>query len=695
MPVPVNLNQKYLMKQFILISIFVLSGLGSFPQNFTESSLPIVIINTNNNPNTGRPLEIQDEPKVPATMKIIFRPNGSKNFITDQYNPDYLIYDGNIGIEIRGSSSQSLPKKPYGLTTFKEDNVTYNNVSILSMPDEHDWVLNSLAFDPSLIRNYLSYDLARSMGNYAARGKYCELVINGDYKGLYIFMEKLKIDNDRINIVKMAITDNEMPELTGGYVIKADKTTGGDPVAWSMASYNGSTNYLHDSPNPWEITTQQKNYIRNQFTSLQTTATAQNNSVYNGYPSIIDIPSFIDFMLINELASNADAYQYSTYFHKDRNGKLRAGPVWDFDLTYGNDLFMWGFDRSHTDVWQFNTGNSGSKFWRDLFNNPTFKCYFAKRWKVLNKVNGPLNFFTITEKMELITNQISDAITRENARWGTIPNQSGEIANMKEWLQARINWLNTNLSSNSSCLNSTVPQLVISKINYNPLPTDEFSGNDLEFIEITNNDTKAANLTGIYFSELGLTYQFPANSTLGAGEKLFLAGNSIAFEQFYGLVPYDQFTRSLSNKSEKIVLADAFGNVIDSVRYADDIPWPVEADAGGYYLELANLNADNSLAENWVISSMLSVGLQNNHTKTTVNIYPNPVSSKLNVEGYQNQFSSFEIFDFSGRKMMAQNEINSNRFTIEVGKLLPGIFILRLFDGNGESSVYKFNKLPY
>jgi spore coat protein CotH len=153
--------------------------------------------------------------------------------------------------------------------------------------------LNSLAFDPSLIRNYLSYDLSRSIGNYAARGEYCEVVINGDYKGLYIFMEKLKIDDNRINIVKMTNTDNSVPDLTGGYVTKADKTTGGDPVAWTMQSYNGSTSYLHDSPKPNEITTQQNNYIRNQFTILQNAATAQNASITNGFPSIIDVPSFI------------------------------------------------------------------------------------------------------------------------------------------------------------------------------------------------------------------------------------------------------------------------------------------------------------------------------------------------------------------------------------------------------------------
>jgi hypothetical protein len=682
------------MKILILISILFYLALITDAQNFTDSNLPIVIINTDINPNTGRPVEIPDEPKVPATMKIIFRPDGSRNYLTDQNNPYFLNYNGRIGIEIRGSSSQSLPKKAYGLTTRKEDNVTNNNVSILGMPGENDWILNSIAYDPSLIRNYLSYDLARSMGNYAARGEYCEVMINGDYKGLYIFMEKLKIDDDRINIVKMTNTDNTVPNLTGGYVTKADKTTGGDPVAWTMQSYTGTTSYLHDSPKPNEITTQQNNYIRNQFTSLQNAATAQNASITNGYPSIIDVPSFIDYILISELASNADSYQYSTYFHKDRNGKLRAGPIWDYDLTYGNDLFHWGFDRSHTNVWQFDNGdNTGSKFWKDLYNNPTFKCYLTKRWKELTAINGPLNYFVVAEKMEHFSKLTSEAMVRENKRWGTIPNQSGEITKMKEWIQARINWINTRLTSFTACSNPVLPALVISKINYNPMPVDKLESDDLEFIEITNNSNQTVNLTGIYFSELGVSYQFPANSNIGAGKKIILAGKESTFQQFYGTVPFGQFTRNLSNKSEKIVLADAFGNVIDSVRYMDSVPWPVEADGGGYFLKLIDLNSDNSLAENWTISSNLSVGIQDNTVDRMVSIFPNPARSKINVDSKLHQINSLEVFDINGRKLMAKNEINSNRFTIDVEKLLPGIYILKMRCYNDATFVLKFSKM--
>jgi len=681
------------MKKILLISILLLLSLWSVAQVLTDSNLPIIIIETGIM--YGRQVEIVDEPKVSATMKIIYRPDGSRNYLTDQNVSTYLNYNGRIGIEIRGSSSQFLDKKAYGLTTFEADKVTKNNVSILGMPEENDWVLNSLAFDASLIRNYLSYDLARAIGNYSPRGVFCELIINGSYKGLYIFMEKIKIDSERVNIVKMTNADNNYPDLTGGYITKADKTTGGDPVAWSMSSYNGNTNYLHHRPKPNDITFSQGNYIKSQFTGFQNAITAQNASIYNGYPTIIDVPSFIDYMLISEITSNADSYQFSTYFHKDRNGKLRAGPVWDYDLTYGNDLFFWGLNRSHTNVWQFdNSDNTGSKFWKDLYNNPVYKCYLTKRWKELNADNEPLNFNVISDRIDQIVENILEASVRENTKWSTVGNHASEIANLKSWLQSRILWLNGKLSNYSDCSNPFIPQLVISKINYHPNDSEGFESDDSEFIEITNNSNQIVNLTGIYLRELGLTYQFPSNSSIGAGEKIIIASNQNTFQQRYGETLFGQFTRNLSNKSEKLILADAFGNIIDSVTYSDNAPWPVEADGNGYFLQLTDLDSDNSLASNWIISSSLTIGIISYLTEESVVVYPNPAQSNVTVASKSRNLNSFELFDLTGRKIKYMYEINSNRFTINVQDLIPDIYLLRVKCENGEIIVRRISKLP-
>jgi spore coat protein CotH len=285
-------------------------------------------------------------------MKIIQRPDGSRNYLTDLNNSSFLNYEGRIGIEIRGSTSQTLPKKPYSLTTLiagSTSTSTTQNVSLLGMPAENDWILNSLAFDSSLIRDNLSYYLARQLGNYAVRTVYCEVVINGVYMGLYMLTEKIKADSNRVNIVKITATNNTLPNLTGGYITKADKVDVGEPIAWSTVPYGGGTivNYINELPKPLEVTTQQNTYIQNVFNDLSVTARVHNSSIENGYPFIIDVPSFIDFILFNELAANVDGYQFSTFFHKDRGGKLRAVPIWDFNLTYGNDLQIGSLNRSN------------------------------------------------------------------------------------------------------------------------------------------------------------------------------------------------------------------------------------------------------------------------------------------------------------------------------------------------------------
>ncbi len=686
-----DINYRYIKFQGITralnygYSIYEFEVYPTDPANFS-SNLPIVVITTDNNPSTGKPLEIKDEPKVLGNMKIINRIDGSRNNLSDQNTPEYLNYNGRIGIEFRGSSSQALPKKPYGFTTLKDDNVSNNNVSIFDMPKENDWILNSLAFDPSLIRDFISYELYGKLGNYSPRGTFCEVVINGVYMGLYVFMEKIKADDGRVNIEKMTISDNTEPYLTGGYITKCDKTTGGDPVAWSMSG----ADFIHTSPKPEEITPQQNTYIYNQFYSLKNVMTAQNSSITTGYPSIIDIPSFVDFMILNEFSSNVDGYQYSTYFHKDRNGKLRAGPIWDFNLTFGNDIFIWGFDRSHTDYWQFRDGgNTGARFWQDLFNNSTFNCYFTKRWIEVSSTGQPLNYTVLSNRIDQIVQQISEAELREDSKWNTIGDFAAKISFLKSWIQTRTIWLNSKLTNYQACTNITLPPLVISKINYNPTASTSYESDSLEYIEITNNGNTTINLTGIYFRELGISYQFPVNSNIAANAKIMLASNISAFQNFYGYVPFDQFTRCLSNKSQKLVLSDAFGNDIDRVEYADKSPWPTAADGGGSCLELIDLNSDNSLASNWKASNFV-FGVDSNILDDKITITPIPAKSEITIMYNCIPIQSYEIIDIMGRTLMSNQIQSRNKINIE--NLIPGTYLLKIHFTGGRIVVKRIIK---
>ena len=678
---PIAINEDTTVRAQIFLDNYLPSSvstetyiLNTSNTTFTDSNLPIIIINTEGG------AEILDEPKILGTMKIIQRPDGARNYMTDANTDDFLNYSGTIGIETRGSSSQALPKKPYSVDTLEDDGVEDKGVKLLGMSKEDDWVLNSFAFDDSMMRDYISYQMARQMGQYAANLRYCEVVLNGEYIGLYALSEKIKRDGDRVNIAKLKDSENSLPEVSGGYLMQTDRVSAENPAAW----YSNGAEYIHEKPNSDDITTIQSSYIEAVFRGLDNNA--NNSSITSGYPSIIDVPSFVDYILMAEMASNVDAYALSTYYHKDRGGKLRAGPVWDYNLTYGNDLFDFfgtNYDRSHTDVWQFAYSNTGSYFWGDLFNNSTFKCYLAKRFDELTKAGQPLNLDYISSLIDSTIILISEAVVRENEKWETIEDFNGEIANMKDWIQERISWMRNNLGTFSNCNSIATPSLVISKISYNPLETDAFpESKDLEFIEIQNTGTTIVNLTGVYLSKLGVSYQFEENATISPAQSIQLAGNTDVFFDRYGIEAYGRFDRDLSNSSQNLVLADAFGNIIDQVEYTDSEPWPETADGEGFYLELIDVNSDNALASSWKASSdaVLNTTVFNSN-EIDFAVYPNPTKENLTIIS-KHILKEIVLFNPLGQKIKTF-QVNFKKGEINISDLQTGMYFLSLKGING------------
>lgn len=661
---------------FILLFLMAAPVAG---QTLTDSNLPIVIISTDGG------VTIPDEPKVKATMKIIDRGPGQRNYVADQDNPLYLNYNGRIGIELRGSSSQESPKKSYGFTTRMADDVTNNNISLLGMPEENDWILGGMVFDTAFIRDYFCQNLFGKLGNYASRAVYCEVIINNNYRGLYMLQEKLKADDHRIDVTKISKTDNALPALSGGYISKADKTTGGDWKSWTMESYpqGATTDYIHELPKPEEATIEQTAYISNEFFKLASAARNNDASVVNGYPTLIDVPSFIDFMIVNEFASNPDAYQYSTYFHKDRNGKLRAGPVWDLDLSFGNDLFQWYLDRSRTNLWYFEDYyyNNGSRFWRDLFYNSQYRCYLSRRWNELTGPGMPLNRSVRETFLDETVAMITEAVARDCQRWNKQARHAERIAAIKSFMTAREEWITAGLGSFSACSNVVLPQLTITKIMYHPQTSTQFpDGDDLEFLEIRNTGPSTVNLSGIYFMGTGLVYQFPANTTLEPGLCVILASNATVFQALYGFSPFGQFTRHLSNSGEALILADAFGNLIDIVEYSDETPWP-DADGNGAYLRLRDTALDNNLATSWDASSEVITSVGEPTEDLSFTVYPNPVNDLLTVTS-ETEITSICIYDLRGTILLSQ-EINGHETRVDMSALLSGVYIVRIFTREG------------
>lgn len=648
----------------LFFSLFLVLRISA--QEFIDSNLPIVIITTDGS------ITIPDDPKILATMKIVWCGEGQRTSVADQNNSLYLNYNGRIGIEIRGSSSQTLPKKQYGFTTLKADNVTNNNVSLLGMPKENDWILNGLGFDPSLIRDYLCYNLSRQIGHYASRTIWCEVIINNVHNGLYILEEKIKQGQDRVDVGKIGTSDVTYPSVTGGYITKADKPEN-EVVAWRMSSYIGSNDltFIHVLPKPENVTVSQNDYIKGEFLKLSNASLIQDNSLVSGIPSIIDIASFVDYMIINEYSANADAYQYSTFFHKDRNGKLRAGPLWDQNLTFGNDLFIWGFDRSKINTWQFSNGdNEGATFWRDLYKNPIFRCQMKKRWQEVISAGQPLNYQLVSAYIDSIIARIREAAAREEATWHTVGNLDLQVSKIKFFIQQRISWIDTQLGV-YTCEYQETPALVITKIMYAP------SGIDPEFVEIKNTGSSAIELTGVFFNNAGLEYQFPPYTSLGPGKTIVIAGDVPAFVAKYGFMPFGQFTRSLSNTGMDLVLSDGYGNIIDRVNYSSDSPWPF-ASGNSKYLELSDPLSENSGPQNWTASSDVLVSVESS-AEVDVSVYPNPTRGTAHViSGCMIDYLS--LTDVSGNVLVFKRLQNSN-FDLDMSGFMPGMYYLTVGSG--------------
>ena len=673
-------------KKYIIAFLLVFMALAVKAQTFTDSNLPIVVIETDGG------ASIPDEPKVLATMKIIWHQDGSRNYMSDIDNPEFLNYDGRIGIERRGYSSQMVSdKKPYGLETLQDDNVTNNNVSLLGMPAENDWILNPLAYDQTGMRDVIAYELSNQIGQYASRSQYCEVVLNGNYRGLYVFMEKVKVDKNRVNIEKMDETCNQPPEVTGGYIVQANRADN-DPLAWRMQTYLHNwgwpvyTEFIHHYPKHENITSTQNDYIHNVFLDLESVAHSYNTSITSGIPSVIDIPSFVDFMIMAEFTSNVDVYHLSTFFHKDRCGKLRAGPIWDYNLAFGYDAFG---NRSGYDVWQFdNSDNVGPRFWKDLFDTDVFRCYFARRWFELTEEGMPLDYDRIGARMDEIDAEIAEAIVRDNQRWNQMSQHAQYVENMKNWIQLRINWLNNHIGSTQGCSDVDLPPLVISKIHYHPQDWWSIDGDHLEFIEITNNGDEEVDLTGIYFRELGLTYQFPDNSHIAGHEAIWLCSDSLLFSEYYQVTPFGQYMRKLDNKSENLVLVDAWGNIIDQVHYTDTLPWPTEADGNGPFLQLKDLDSDNSLPESWTTSYDLT-GFEERQSVLT-HLYPNPTMGKVYVELEEVPIFC-QVTNLTGN-VIKEMAISSARFEIDLSCLPSGMYLIKVQMADGTTAYEKVVK---
>jgi len=446
------------------------------PQPFESSNLPIINIRTNG-------LSINDEPRIVVDMGITDNGMGNRNTLNDPFNN----YNGKISIEVRGESSQGLfPKKSYRIET--QDAVGNNlNVALLGMPAENDWVLYAPYTDKTFMRDVLTYKMGRDMGRYAPRTRFAELVINGDYQGVYVLIEKIKVDKNRVDIATLNAVDISGEELTGGYLLRVDKIDPNDYPGWQatpspqLPGENQVTFQYHD-PNGADMVEAQRNYIRTYMADFQSSLTTLNfGNPAVGYRRFLDVPAALDFMIVNEIGKNIDGYIFSAYLYKEKDkqgepGKLVMGPLWDFNLAFGNVDYWnnaqvapgWMWDDQYRMFWF-------RRLMLDRYFSSSMKC----RWNELRSTTLTNDYFT--EAIDSMANVLQEAQFRNYKRWPILgiyiwPNQyigktyQDEITFLKQWTLDRLRWMDLNMPGDCDLITAAKEMHAPERVSVFPNP---------------------------------------------------------------------------------------------------------------------------------------------------------------------------------------------------------------------------------
>lgn len=331
------------------------------------------------------------------------------------------------GYHLRGQSSSTFEQRPYRVEFWDEFDEDLDH-PLLGMPDEADWALIPPFYDRSLLRNPLTYSLGEELGLDAPRTAFAEIYVNyepralgeSDYQGIYWVSETLKNQKNRLDLKQLKATDTSLPEISGGYVMKFEQfaaeeptisCSGANPIAGMFGGGGGGTCWhsleLADpSPANAEQTAWITQYLQQFHDSLH-------SAPMGNYAEHIDVESFVDYFLLTELTRNMDAYVRSAYYHKDRDEKLRAGPLWDYNFAYGAGGLE-SLDPSGG--WQVNGGRNVNNWYPRLLTDAAFTSAVKARWQILRRDSFSVS--SINARIATLSAQLpQSALQKDSAKW--------------------------------------------------------------------------------------------------------------------------------------------------------------------------------------------------------------------------------------------------------------------------------------
>jgi hypothetical protein len=351
------------------------------------------------------------------------------------------VFRGHIGIRVRGQSSRRFAKPSYSVETRTRSGEN-RDVGLLGLPRDDDWVLYAAYNDATLLRNVVAYRAARRLGRYAARTRFVELRLNGRYRGVYVLMERLKLTRDRIGF---GDDDGFLVEGTAQRKLRPGDRAFRTPVlGWPVA---------FSDPAGQDLRAARAAAIREQIGRLETALYGEGFAdPLLGYRAFLDVPAAVDFVLVNELLRNQDAFRASTFMHARTGERLRLGPVWDFDLAMGNSPNP---ARNPAEGWLL-----GFHPWSErLYGDSTFVAQLAGRWRAV-RAAGLVEH--LLAGVEADARRLRTAQGRNFRRWPlprawlratpapagkrVRPDHAAEVAHLKRWIQRRATWMDADLA---------------------------------------------------------------------------------------------------------------------------------------------------------------------------------------------------------------------------------------------------------
>ncbi len=397
-----------------------------------RSSLPLLVINTNNKKQIGYEKNTKGELYILSGKKL--------NVISDTAlnKPIY------VKLKERGFSSRQLPKKSYSLDLEEtSDSVLYK---MLNLPPGHDWILSANCMEKSMIRNLLTYHLYKQMGYDISEGRSVEVILNGAYIGIYTLQDKIKPSPS-----KLADTYGN----PNGFMLKLDAFEDKKPGFYSDNSGWESDKkpyFQFVYPSPKTLSEEKRKYIINQFKMFDNRLS--NITASDSLQSLIDMRSFADYLIFEELSKNADGYNLSVNFYTDQQNRIVIGPLWDFDRAWGNSSSS--FTRE-PEGWQIilqhkHDYHPAPQWWKNLLANDQFKELLKQRWHELSSsVLSEKNIMVLIDSLAapLLPVQKRNFITwpvwrlsRSNFYTNSgIKDYDDEIDDLKQWVVKRRDWM--------------------------------------------------------------------------------------------------------------------------------------------------------------------------------------------------------------------------------------------------------------